>query len=224
MQMVIQKTPVAHAQGRLTPRMGVFQGMEVALEFEGGASENVRKQTLGICDVSCFPRYGIKGINVLQWLAEQKISVPAQPNSWIQHESSTLVLRLGGSEFLIEDQLDGQICERLRAVRNDLPYGVFKVQRNDTALMLSGSEVNNLLAELCTLDLRDKAFDGNALMMTQVAGISTTILRQILHGDPVYRLWCDGTYGAYMWDTLMEIAKELGGGAVGLSCYFKEML
>ena len=31
-----------------------------------------------------------------------------------------------------------------------------------------------------------------------------------------YRVWCDGTYGAWLWKTLVEIARELGGGPVGL--------
>ena len=55
--------------------------------------------------------------------------------------------------------------------------------------------------------------------MTQVAGISATLLRQTLDDEQVYRLWCDGTYGPYMWDMLLKLAGELGGGAVGLSSY-----
>ena len=31
------------------------------------------------------------------------------------------------------------------------------------------------------------------------------------------RLWCDGSYGPYLWDTLLGIAVELGGGAVAAS-------
>ena len=37
-----------------------------------------------------------------------------------------------------------------------------------------------------------------------------------------YRIWCDGTYGAYLWDTLLEIAIELGGGAVGLTAVWPD--
>jgi len=55
--------------------------------------------------------------------------------------------------------------------------------------------------------------------MTQVAGISATVIHQTFNGEPVYRIWCDGTYGAYLWGVLIEIATELGGGAVGLSRY-----
>ena len=46
-------------------------------------------------------------------------------------------------------------------------------------------------------------------MMTQVASISATILRQTLNNESVYRLWCDGTYGVYMQHVLDELTVEL---------------
>ena len=33
----------------------------------------------------------------------------------------------------------------------------------------------------------------------------------------------DGTYGVYLWETLLEIIGELGGGPVGVSCFFQEI-
>jgi sarcosine oxidase subunit gamma len=74
------------------------------------------------------------------------------------------------------------------------------------------------------LDLRDSSFGTNELVMTQVAGISATILRQQLSHEQVYRIWCDGTYGAYLWEIFLEVAGELGGGAVGLSSHFQSLL
>ena len=50
-----------------------------------------------------------------------------------------------------------------------------------------------------------------------MVGVGVTIINTSLDEQPRYRIWCDGTYGAYLWDTLLEIATELGGGAVGFS-------
>ena len=30
-----------------------------------------------------------------------------------------------------------------------------------------------------------------------------------------YRIWCDGTYGGYLWATLCGVAEEMGGGWLG---------
>lgn len=220
MQMVTQPTPVAYAQKKLAPKMGALHGMEVALSFGNAGEENKRKQILGVCDVSFLPRFGVKGLNVLQWLRANKLDVPAEPNSWVAQESGALLLRLGNSEFLVEDQPGGNTCDTLNAADGKSIHGLYKVLRNDASFIVSGSEVMALFSELCSLDLRDNALAANGLVMTQVAGISATVIRQYVNGEPVYRLWCDGTYGPYMWETLMEIATEHGGGAVGASAHY----
>ncbi|MFM9912890.1 MAG: sarcosine oxidase subunit gamma [Methylophilaceae bacterium] len=216
-----QPTPVAYALKGLSFSMGALNGMEVAMHFDDEATEVRHKQTLGVCDVSCLSRFAIKGAGAAQWLEANKVIIPATANSWNQQASGALVLRLGNSEFLLEDPPGGNLCTALHAAEKATKQGLYQVERCDAALLLSGSLVSKLLAELCALDLREKALDEHALLMTQVAGISATIIRQNLQGEPVYRLWCDGTYGAFMWDTMLEIAVEHGGGAVGLSSHYK---
>ena len=215
---IIQTSPVAHAQSGDSVKWEVINGMDTAVEFASAAVEESRKKSLGVADVSCLSRYGVKGPNATQWLLERGIAIPTTPNSWTLCEQKTLVLRLGSSEFLIEDQLGGTACARLAADTARVA-SVYKVPRADAAFIVSGSEVLNLFSELCSLDLREKSLAAKDLIMTQVAGISATVIRQTLNGEPVYRIWCDGTYGPYMWEVLTEIASELGGGAVGLSKY-----
>ncbi len=217
----IKATPVAYAQQASQPKLGELNGMDVALEFEGPAMESARKQVLGITDVSCFKRFGIKGPNAAAWLQAKGLKTPAELNSWVEGAAGTLVLRLGGSEFLTEDQYQASTTDGLQSFKQAETAGAYKVARADAAFIVSGAEALNLLSELCSLDLRDSALAADAVVMTQVAGISATLLRQQLDGQQVYRIWCDGTYGPYMWEMLLEVAKELGGGAVGLSSHFR---
>ena len=42
------------------------------------------------------------------------------------------------------------------------------------------------------------------------------ILRKDLGEIPVFRVWCDGSYGAYLWEQLLDIARTTGGAAVGI--------
>ena len=166
-------------------------------------------QKLRITDVSSLARYGVKGAQAVTWLAKHGVKVPNQPNSWVLSEE-TLVMRLGSTEFLIEDQVGGETCKKLHADTLREP-NVYKVPRADASYLLAGKGVRDLLSELCALDLRETALADNDVVMTQVAGISATVLRQALSGETVYRLWCDGTYAAFMTHTLAEIAVELGG-------------
>lgn len=214
-------SPVAHAQIKTTAKWAVVNNMEIAVEFASNETEQARKKVLGITDVSCFERYGIKGPQASKWLADHELAIPSTPNAWTlvsnpSRNQKDLVLRLGPSEFLVEDQ-SGSASNKLTDITR--VEGLYPVARADAAFILSGTEVLNLLSELCSLDLRDASLLANDVVMTQVAGISAIVMRQNLNGEQVYRLWCDGTYGSYMWEMLLEIAVELGGGAVGLSSY-----
>ena len=77
-----------------------------------------------------------------------------------------------------------------------------------------------MFSELCKLDFSERALIPKQLMMTQVADVSVTVIPEMVNNELVIRLWCDGTYGAYMWRVLHQLAQELGGGAVGLRNYF----
>ena len=162
---------------------------------------------VSITDVSNLARYGLKGAQAATWLTKHGVKIPEAANTWVLHEQ-TLVMRLGSTEFLIEDQAGGETCKKLLADTLRVA-NVYKVPRADAAYLLAGSTVLNLLSELCALDLRESALLDNDVVMTQVASISATILRQTLNNESVYRLWCDGTYGVYMQHVLDELTVEL---------------
>ncbi len=164
-------------------------------------------QALSITDVSELMRYGVKGPQAANWLAKHEVVIPAKPNAWVLNKNA-IVMRLGISEFLIEDQKGGETCSKLAADTLRVA-GVYKAPRVDASYMLAGSEVHNLLSEICTLDLSESALQENDVIMTQVAGISATVLRQNINNEMVYRLWCDGTYGVYMKHILLEIGAEI---------------
>ena len=49
--------------------------------------------------------------------------------------------------------------------------------------------------------------------MTRVAGVSCMLLP--LKDSAGLRIWCEASLGQYLWDTLLEIVRELGGMPVG---------
>lgn len=219
MSTISKSTPVAFFQKSLNPQWGEINNMPVATGFESSQIEETRKQVLGVTDVSCLQRFGVKGPQASKWLSSQGISVPDAANTWVDHEQS-IVLRLGGSEFLIEDQSTDSVCQQLDEAVKVHAAGVYKVLRADAAFVISGDKVLTMFSELCRLDLSERELGSNQLIMTQVADISATVLAQTINGQSVFRLWCDGTFGAYMWRVLHQLAQELGGGAVGFSSIF----
>lgn len=220
MQDGIFKSPVAFAQAPLKPISGIVNGMETAITMADKAIESSRYELLSICDVSALNRFGVKGPNAAEWLASANLTLPEAKNSWTLQGKRELVLRLGGSEYLIEEPLNSHLVAQLNALPVN-KVGVHKVIRNDASFIVSGKLTTKLFSEVCAIDLSGDALEENRLVMTVIAGVSVTLLKQMLNGQSVYRIWCDGTFGPYLWKTLLGITEEYGGGAIGFSFYYE---
>jgi len=152
-------------------------------------------------NVSFTPRAGVKGPGAASWLAGLGLPVPAAPNSWLPLPGG-LIARLGLTEFLIE----GPESAKLAA---PLAQGVYPVLRQDTALVLRGDRLNDLLLETCSVDFRSHDLATRPLVLTSMAGVGVTAIPGEQDGGPTIRLWCDNTYGEWFLDTLTGIAGEL---------------
>ncbi|MBK9021261.1 MAG: hypothetical protein IPL72_15245 [Sulfuritalea sp.] len=95
-------------------------------------------------NVSRTPRAGVKGPGAAEWLAGLGLPVPDAPNQWLPLEGG-LIARLGMTEFLVE----GPASAKLGA---PFGHGVYPVLRQDTALVLRGARLNDLLLETCSVN------------------------------------------------------------------------
>lgn len=179
-----------------------------------------------VIDNSAGLRLGLKGRAAAQVLAARGLAIPAQPNTWQSQANGGLLLRLGGTEFLLEADIPSATAET-SGTRSDwltslfpeiapacwqMPQVFFSGAKRglDTAL---GSP------EACSIVPRNDAvftltgagvwpllaelcaldfprMPGDAAYMTDVAGVAATLIR--LPQADSFRLWCDGSYRADM--------------------------
>ncbi len=220
MTNVLYTNPVSHAHDTSESVTGIVNGMTMAMRYANSELENVRSHHLSICDVSALQRLGLKGPRAQQWLAEQDMVLPERANSWIKQKNGALLLRLGNTEFMIEDTASSEVCNSITTTFT-AGDGLHPLQRNDAAFIISGVNVDTLFSQVCAVDLLSGALENNTLIMTSMAGVSVTVLMQTLNGETVYRLWCDGSYGTYLWQTLLGIIEEQDGGPVGFNFYYE---
>jgi len=190
------------------PSWGLAGNMQYAQAVPG---EEARIARLGLADLSHRPRFGVKGPQAANWLAAQGIATPAQPNSWLPLDTDSFVARLGLTEFLIE----GAAADPLHANIEPARPGVYPVPREDAEIALLGPQVNELLLQTCNVNFRALDLAARPVVLTSMAGVTVTILPGSHHNDPFYHVWCDYTFGAYLWRTLLEISTGLGGGPIG---------
>ncbi|GAB7562038.1 hypothetical protein LG202_00770 [Methylobacillus methanolivorans] len=212
-------TPVAHALHHEQGAWGVIDQMQVVTHFADKTLEEGRKKNVGIADASLLRKFGVKGPQAAQWLAGQGVTIPPSANSWVRSEDGSLVLRLGNSEFLIEDAPGGTSCERLAQAYAGAK-GVYPVPHVEASFAMSGAAVQVLFSEVCSIDLTRAALGAQDVVMTQFAGVSVVLMHQDLEEESHFRLWCDSSYGPYLWEVIAGIAHEHNGGPVGIGRYF----
>ena len=215
----MRTSPVHDSLRRLDPAWGELNGMTIARNLATRASA-----ALQLCDLSALRRTGLKGAGAASWLQARNLPVPEHPNSWSALEGGGLVARLGRSEFLVEDGPHGVVVGGVAGDLATPPVNVYPVLRQDAALIMRGEAVHELLAQTCSIDLSSIPTHERVVTLTMLAGIAVTVTNDsAAHSLPCFRLWCDGTYGIYLWETLLEIAVELGGGAVGLAAIYPDL-
>jgi sarcosine oxidase subunit gamma len=232
-------SPVHDELGHLHPRWGDLDGMPVALALGGRTLEQEQglARTLALCDVSALPRTVIKGPGAASFLEALGIAqaLPAEVLSVLPLKTGGLIARTGRAEFFLEDapgevgrpNVVAQVTESLSGSPQP---GVYTALRQDASFLLSGTQAPAVLLQTCGFDFRRPGSrsivnpeQGTVMVMTRVAGVSTWVVHREIHGDAVYQLWADGTYGPYLWETLLTVARESEGDAVGLSVFFPEL-
>ena len=76
------------------------------------------------------------------------------------------------------------------------------------------SRLDELLRQSCSVNFRALDLAARPVVLTSMVGVGVTAIPELCAGRPTLRIWCDGTYGHYLWETLLDIAGDLGGGAV----------
>ena len=169
---------------------------------------------LSLVNLSHLTRFGVKGAGASAWLASQTIPIPDRPNSWLPLPNGGLVARLGLTEFLVEDNRLDPVAPWLAACQPP-PEAVYPVLRQDLAIALSGTAIADLLLQTCSVNFRALDLRDRPVILTSMAGVAVTVLPGERQGMPFYRIWCDGTFGVYLWRTLEAIAAELDGSVTG---------
>lgn len=214
---LVRRSPMYEVTEHLNPVYKLVQGMLLPAHFGNPCGERDLARTLGLGDVSAFPRMGVKGSGVAAWVVSHGIDLPAKIYGHARIDDGRgTVIRTGSTELIIEDGAGGTTVEKLWSDPDSSLTGVYRFRRRDAVFYLCGQQAVDVFAQTCGYNFRKPDCD---LVFTRVAGVSCGILTIDRFPFPVYQMWCDGSFGGYLWEQLHEICRELGGGAVGLEAF-----
>ena len=210
---------ISPVHGRLDALGAQFSdrnNMAVALKVD--AQDKARADLLGLADLSYLYKAGFKGSGATDRVKNLGYPLP-KPNGWAAFEGEAILARLASSEFFIEAAEGSTLVDQLRTALRQPAAGVYPVMRQDAGFALIGDKINDLLVETCNVNFRDPERGHDSVVMTTMVGVSVLMVRRDKGQRPCYRLWCDPTMAPYLWDTLAQIARDLGGGPIGLDAF-----
>ena len=210
-----RRSPVHDLLTYRNPQWGRVAGAPIALRFGDGEAEAARE--LALCDLSALPKLGLKGAGAEGWLRRHEIEMPPATYDTARLPDGGLIARLGGADFFLEGGPSDGVLPRLAAV----PADVYRVERQDATFLLSGARALRVLARLSSIDFATAP--PRRLVLTGAGGVNCGVLPDVGGGVPVYRTWVDFTYAASFWESVVEIAEELGGRVVGAACVYPEL-
>ena len=75
---------------------------------------------------------------------------------------------------------------------------------------LTGSDAARMLEKVCSLDWSDPMTPNGAVASASVAKVTCDIARNDADGTPSYLIFCDRSFGQYLFDALIDAGDEFG--------------
>lgn len=116
---------------------------------------------------------------------------------------------------------------RVGALRSQLaqraqPRDVYPVARQDRVVTISGTGLQALLRQICSVDFvplleRLSGQGEQPVLLTSMIGVGVVAWPRHLDTGPAVTLWCDPSFGHYFCNTLLELGREAGSVSLGKS-------
>lgn len=127
-------------------------------------------------------------------------------------EHGTLVAGSGPGEWtLIGAPGDApEIIERIEAASDGEFASAIDVTHGRALIRISGAQSPDLLSKACGIDLSEAATPNGAAFRSSVAKVVTDVVRDDEDEIRSYLLYCERSYGQYLFDALLDAGHEFG--------------
>ncbi len=180
---------------------GVVDGWHVSTRRSGGA--------LRLSDATPLGKTWIRALRHGAMAAD----LP-RPGRAVRRTDGTLVCGVGPGEWLVlaPPAAAQTTLDRLRSLASGGHELVTVLdQTHGRALLrLTGSDAPRALSKICAVDLHDRATPDGTALRTQVAAVTTDIVRDDRLDEPSYLLGCEWSSGRYLFDEVLATGAEFG--------------
>ena len=232
-QALLRRSPLYRYHLEHQAEFVARSGSAVVDSYNGNLQREIeRAESLAIIDLCGIPRIGFKGADTADWLRQQGVTMPTQPNSACQTEQGITVARLSQNEFLILDSVaepGAKIAEaglEIAQLETDwsmnLAQRTYLLPRADSHawLALTGAFASQVLSKICAVDMRLHKFAQHSVAQTSVARSNAIVVRADQGSTPCFFVLADLSTAEFLWHGLLDAMDEFQGKPIGLNAFF----
>jgi len=165
-----------------------------------------------LLDLTDLPRLGFRGTQSAEYLAARGFTLPQAPNRAVPQSDGSHVARLSQTEYFILGSLQDN-GERIadEEARWELDHSAnYLLPRHDSHawLQLSGERIADVMAKLCGVDLRPKAFGAGAVAQTSAARINVIVINVGGEDQPTFQILFDRASLEYFKGAVLDAMAE----------------
>ncbi|MFY1668126.1 sarcosine oxidase subunit gamma [Pseudomonas sp. Pseu.R1] len=167
-----------------------------------------------LTDLTDLPRVGFRGMQSAEYLQGRGFVLPDTPNRAVTQADGSHVARLSQTEYLILGSvLDSGERIADEEARWELDHSAnYLLPRQDSHawLQLSGVCIADVMAKLCGVDLRLKAFGAGAVAQTSAARINVIVVNVGGDSQPAFQILFDRASLDYFKGAVLDAMAEFG--------------
>ena len=219
-----RRTAMYHAQLSGGAVMVDADGWQLPRHFGDAEREaGWLRDTVGVSDISPLGKVRVVGAEASRAVAalvpsavEQGEGTVAEADSPLVRGGKLLAVRLAQDEFLVLTPagVAPSAVDAIRAVDPDCGHPI-DVTSGLCGIAVVGAATQELMSRITGLDTSPRAMPDLACVESRFADIQALFLRRDVNHIPMYQLYAGREFGEYLWNVLVELAREVGGGPVG---------
>lgn len=216
---------------RLSPLHNQHQSLDAHFNFQGGwlipevytnvdSEAKVLQESVGLADMSSWGKLILKGLHAGAVISASFGESPTKAEVILENKSKhILVAQLTLDEFLIltPPGAEKEITTALEAeIASQNTFATLIDQTSGlVGLSISGPKSREVMQKLCAVSFSEIRFSNLHVAQSSFAKVRATILRHDRSAAPAFELFADCSYGAYLWDAILDAGREFGIQPVG---------
>ena len=219
-----RRTAIYHAQLAMGAVMADADGWQLPVHYGDTSRESAwLRETIGVSDFSPIGKLRVVGEDAAQAVEALVPQAPdlsigsiGEADSPLERGGRLLAARLAPDEFLLLTPagVAPSAVEALRTGNYPCSHAL-DVTSGLCSVAIIGPATQDMMSRIAELDVSPRAMPDLTCAQSRFADVQGLLLRRDVNGIAMYQFYAGREFGEYLWEVLVETAKEVGGGPVG---------